>query len=64
MAITQSAEKVKKELSKAWIDCRKALDLVPHSWITEVMESYKVCPIVREITKAHEKVENKSVPSF
>eukprot|EP00957_Ditylum_brightwellii_P011313 855454-Ditylum_brightwellii.AAC.1 len=31
----------KSNLSLAWIDYQKAYDLVPHSWILEVLEIYK-----------------------
>ena len=48
MAITQSAKKEKKNLSMAWIDYRKAFDSVPHSWIIEVMEIFKVCPSINK----------------
>eukprot|EP00957_Ditylum_brightwellii_P011580 875552-Ditylum_brightwellii.AAC.1 len=32
----------KRNLSLAWIDYQKAYNLVPHSWISEVLETYKV----------------------
>lgn len=36
----------KKNLSMAWIDYRKALDSIPHSWIEKTLAMYKVCPTI------------------
>ena len=35
-----------RNLSTAWIDCRKAFDSVPHTWILEVLQMYKIFPTV------------------
>ena len=36
--ITSDARKHKKNLSMSWIDYKKAYDMVPHSWLLEVVE--------------------------
>ena len=36
--ITSDARKHKKNLSMNWIDYKKAYDMVPHSWLLEVVE--------------------------
>ena len=33
----------------AWIDYKKAFDSVPHSWIIEAMEIYKICPKIVQL---------------
>ncbi|XP_044762004.1 uncharacterized protein LOC123319205 [Coccinella septempunctata] len=40
--LTRQAKRKLKNLSMAWIDYRKAYDSVPHSWLLEVLEIYKV----------------------
>jgi hypothetical protein len=30
----------------AWIDCKRAFDSLPHTWIVTVMETYQICPTV------------------
>lgn len=40
--ITKQAKKKLKNISMAWIDYRKAFDSVPHSWLLEVLRTYKV----------------------
>ena len=40
--ILELTQQNKWNLSLAWIDYQKAYDLVPHSWITEVLKTYKV----------------------
>ena len=34
-------------MSTAWIDCKKAFDSVPHSWILKCLKTYKVHPLLR-----------------
>lgn len=41
-AITKQAKIKKKNISMAWIDYRKAYDSVPHSWLLQVLEIYKI----------------------
>jgi hypothetical protein len=38
----------KRNLSTAWIDYRKAFDSVPHSWIIQALEIYRVSPVISE----------------
>ena len=45
-AIIEDAKKKKKNLSKAWIDYKKAFDSVPHDWILKCLEMYKLSPII------------------
>ena len=42
--ILEHCRKMKRNLSTAWIDYRKAFDSVPHSWILKTMQTYKVSP--------------------
>ena len=42
--ILEHCRKMKRNLSTAWIDYRKAFDSVPHSWILKTMHMYKVSP--------------------
>ena len=35
----------------AWIDYRKVFDSLPHAWIMEGLEIYKVCPTIRTFLK-------------
>ncbi|CAK1588938.1 unnamed protein product [Parnassius mnemosyne] len=38
----------RRDFSAAWIDYRKALDSVPHTWLKRVLELYKVECTVRD----------------
>ena len=38
-------------ISTAWIDYRKAFDSVPHSWIIEALELFKISPIITNFLK-------------
>lgn len=40
--ITGNAKKEKKDLFTAYIDYQKAFDSVPHTWLLEVLELYKI----------------------
>ena len=51
--ILEDCRKRKRNLSMAWIDYRKAYDSVPHSWIIQCLELYKIHPVIREIMAAH-----------
>ena len=35
-------KKKHNNLAKAWIDCKKAYDIVPHSWISEYLEMFDI----------------------
>ncbi|XP_044766219.1 uncharacterized protein LOC123322341 [Coccinella septempunctata] len=41
-AITKQAKKKNKNIAVAWIDYQKAYDSVPHSWLIEILEIYKI----------------------
>ena len=41
-AVLKEAREKKRCLSMAWIDYRKAFDMVPHSWIVEMLRMVKV----------------------
>ena len=41
-AVLRDARVKKRSLSMAWIDYRKAYDMVPHSWIVEMLRMVKV----------------------
>ena len=43
--------KERKDLNVAWIDYRIVFDSLPHTWIMEVLEIYKVCPAIRTFLK-------------
>ena len=40
--ITEDAKKRKKNLSTMWIDYKKAYDSVPHEWMLECIDLYKI----------------------
>ena len=40
--VLKDAKSVKKNLAMAWIDYKKAYDMVPHSWLIEVMDIFGV----------------------
>jgi len=39
----------KKNLSMAWIDYKKAYDMVPHSWILECIEALGIDEGIRKL---------------
>ena len=39
----------KKNLSMAWIDYKKAYDMVPHSWILEFLEALGIDEGIRKL---------------
>ena len=47
-AILKDCKRRRKNLSMAWIDYRKAYDMVPHSWIMECLEMFSVAANVRQ----------------
>ena len=49
--ILREAKLKKKCLSMAWIDYRRAYDLVPHSWILEMMSIVKVAENVKGLIR-------------
>ena len=45
----------------AWIDYKKANDMVPHSWIEDCLKMYKVSnKVIKFVTKAMKKKKKKS----
>ena len=45
-AILENCMKGKKNLSKAWIDYKKVIYSVPHSWILKCLQMYKIQPVL------------------
>ena len=50
-AIAEEAKNEKRNLSVAWVDYRKAYDLVPHRWITKVLRATSVPRPVRVLMR-------------
>ena len=49
--ITADCIKRQTNLNIAWIDYRKAFDMVPHSWINRTLDIYKVAKNARKLLK-------------
>lgn len=49
--VTRQAKKHRKNLSIAWVDYQKAYDSVPHSWLVQIMEIYKVDHKILQLLK-------------
>ncbi len=49
--IAEEAKKEKRDLSVAWVDYRKAYDLVPHRWITRALKATSAPRPVRVLVK-------------
>ena len=47
-AIVKNCKRRKVNLEMMWIDYKKAYDRVPHSWLIECMEIYKVNPLLKD----------------
>ena len=52
-AILENCKKKRKNLSIAWIDYNKAFDSVPHSWILQCLNMYKIYPILTTFIEAN-----------
>ena len=52
-AILENCNKKNKNLSTAWIDYKKAFDIVPHSWILACLRMYKINPVLTTFTEAN-----------
>lgn len=50
--IAEYARRNKRDLHTAFIDYQKAFDSVPHSWLIEVLELYKIDPQIINILKS------------
>ena len=49
----------RKNLAMAWIDYKKAYDVIPQSWIINSLKMYKIShEIINFIEKKHEKLES------
>ena len=48
-AILKDCKKRHTNLAMAWVDYRKAYDLVPHSWIIECLEMFGIARNVKEL---------------
>ena len=44
-AVTREVKSREKNLTMAWIDYKKAYDMVPHSWIKECLELLEVANV-------------------
>ena len=48
-AVLKQAKRMKHSLSMAWVDYRKAYDLVPHSWLLKIMDLTKIAGNIKEL---------------
>ena len=48
-AVLKQAKLMKHSLSMAWVDYRKAYDLVPHSWLLKIMDLSKIAGNLKEL---------------
>ena len=60
-SILEDCRRRHKNLSMAWIDYKKAYDSVPHSWILECLELYKIHPSIRNLMTRQMKNWNTSI---
>ena len=54
-AIIEMTKSIKRNLTTAWIDYKKAFDSVCHSWVLKCIEMFKISPIIREFMKSNMK---------
>jgi len=47
--IPKEAKQRARNISMAWIDYKKAYDMIPHSWITECLEMFGVNENIRKL---------------
>ena len=47
MRVLKDSKKRRTNLSMAWIDYRKAYDLVPHRWVNECIEMFRIAENLR-----------------
>ena len=43
-AVLKEAKRMQKNLTMGWVDYRKAYDMVPHSWIMEMLDIVRISP--------------------
>ena len=48
-AVIKEVNSKNKNLTKAWIDYKKAYDVVPHSWITECLDLFRVAENIKSL---------------
>ena len=51
--IMEDCKTRKKNLTTSWIDYKEAFDSLPHSWIIETLELYKVSPEIANFMKVN-----------
>ena len=49
--VTENKRRNGKNLFMALIDCKKAFNSVPHSWLIDIMKAYKVYPKIIQPNK-------------
>ena len=50
----------KKNLAMAWIDYKKAYDMVPHSWIVECLKLFGIAQnVTNSVSRQYEEVEDR-----
>ena len=47
--VTKEVKSRNKNLAMAWIDYKKAYDMVPHSWITECLDLFGVAENIKSL---------------
>ena len=48
-AVIKEVKSRNKNLAMAWIDYKKAYDMVPHSWITECLDLFGVAEKIKSL---------------
>ena len=48
-AVTKEVKSRNKNLAVAWIDYKKAFDMVPHSWIVECLDLFRVAENIKSL---------------
>ena len=50
-AVLKEAKRCKRNLSMAWVDYRKAYDLIPHSWLLRILDITKVAGNIEKLIR-------------
>ena len=48
-AVIREVKSRVKNLAMAWIDCKKAYDMVPYSWIKECLDLFRVVENIKTL---------------
>ena len=56
--VMKDSKKRRTNLAVAWIDYQKAYDSVPHSWILETLQLYKIAPATQKMIAASMRLWN------